>query len=417
MAPDSFWKLGILALLIILSAFFSTSETALMSLSKLRVRHLVDENIKGAKTVSQLVDNPSSMLASILVGNNMVNIGASALATSLAISYYGASGVGIATAIMTILVLVFAEITPKTLASRNPEQVALKVARPIYGITYILNPIITVLNAFVAIIINLLIGKNLKEQPFITEEELKNIVDVSHQEGVIEIEEKKMIYNVVEFGDLQVKEVMIPRTEMVALNSQANYRQLLQVLKEEQFSRIPVYQDTIDNIIGILYIKDLIVFHWQREEFQLTNHMREPFYTYEFDPITKVFDEMRIQRIHMAIVLDEYGGTVGIVTMEDLLEEIVGDISDEYDYHQDNEIEVIQDNEYFIKGSAKIDLVNDVVGTNMATSQFDSIGGYIIGQLGRFPQAGEELTVEGAKLTVESIAKNRIEKIKAVKLK
>lgn len=413
---DSTWQLVILAILLGFSAFFSASETALMSLSKIRIRHMVDENVKGAKLVSKLVENPGKLLSAILIGNNVVNIGASALATSIAISLFKDKGVGISTAVMTVLVLIFGEITPKSLAARNSEKFSLVIAKPIYLITIVLKPI-SMIFTFITNAIGKVFGSKVEMgKPYITEEELKTIVDVSHEEGVLEVEEKQMIYNVFEFGDSQVKDVMVPRTDMVAIQSDASYEDLVEVFKKEQFSRIPVYKDTTDNIIGILHIKNVLFIDIDRENFDITKYMVKPYFTYEYKPTAELFSEMRKKRIAMTVVMDEYGGTAGLITMEDLVEEIVGDIEDEYDEEPHEEIEVIKEDEYIVDGSTKIDVVNEMIGTNIESEDFDSIGGYVIGEIGGFPEKGETIECGNIKFIIEDIDKNRIKKLKILTL-
>ncbi|KYH28244.1 MULTISPECIES: HlyC/CorC family transporter [Clostridium] len=416
MDSDSTWQLIILLILLCSSAFFSASETALMSLSKIRIRHMVDEKVKGAQLVSKLVENPGKLLSAILIGNNVVNIGASALATSIAIDYFGEKGVGIATAMMTILVLIFGEITPKSIAARNSESISLKVSGIINIITTILNPITIIFNYLTNGIVRLLGGKVEMGKPYITEEELKTMVDVSHEEGVLEVEEKQMIYNVFEFGDSQVKDVMVPRTDMVAIEVSSTYEEIMDVFKREQFSRLPIYKETTDNIIGILHVKSLVFFDNSKEKFDINKYMIKPYFTYEYKPTTELFDEMRKNRVAMTVVLDEYGGTAGIVTMEDLVEEIVGDIEDEYDNEEHDEIQVIKEDEYIVDGSAKIELVNEMIGTNIESEDFDSIGGYVIGEIGGFPKKGETIECGNIKFIIEDIDKNRIKKLKILTL-
>lgn len=416
MDSDSTWQLIILVILLCSSAFFSASETALMSLSKIRIRHMVDEKVKGAQLVSKLVENPGKLLSAILIGNNVVNIGASALATSIAIDYFGEKGVGIATAMMTILVLIFGEITPKSIAARNSESISLKVSGIINIITTILNPITIIFNYLTNGIVRLLGGKVEMGKPYITEEELKTMVDVSHEEGVLEVEEKQMIYNVFEFGDSQVKDVMVPRTDMVAIEVSSTYEEIMDVFKREQFSRLPIYKETTDNIIGILHVKSLVFFDNSKEKFDINKYMIKPYFTYEYKPTTELFDEMRKNRVAMTVVLDEYGGTAGIVTMEDLVEEIVGDIEDEYDNEEHDEIQVIKEDEYIVDGSAKIELVNEMIGTNIESEDFDSIGGYVIGEIGGFPKKGETIECGNIKFIIEDIDKNRIKKLKILTL-
>ena len=413
MEPGELWQALALLILLSFSAFFSASESALMSLSKIRLRHMVDEKIKGADIINRLIENPSKLLGAILVGNNIVNIGASALATSLAIKRFGSAGAGIATGLMTLLVLIFGEITPKSLAVQNSEKVALKVSKIISVITVILSPIVTVLMFITNFLIKLLGGDPQKQNSFITEEELKTMVDVSHEEGVLEGDEKKMIYNVFEFGESQAKDVMTPRTDMVAVEINATYNEIIDLFKAEQFSRMPVYEDNTDNIVGILYIKDLIFFEGNQDKFDLKQIIRPPFFTYEFKGTSELFAEMRAKRTPMAIVLDEYGGTAGIVTMEDLVEEIVGDIEDEYD-EKEEEIQVIKEDEYIVDGSTRIDFLNEMIGTNIESEDFDSIGGFVIGILGRLPEPGENVEYDHIKFIVEDIDKNRIEKLRVL---
>ncbi|KOA20628.1 hemolysin C [Clostridium homopropionicum DSM 5847] len=416
MESDSTWQLVVLAILLGFSAFFSASETALMSLSKIRIRHMVDENVKGAKLVSKLVENPGKLLSAILIGNNVVNIGASALATSIAISLFKDKGVGISTAVMTVLVLIFGEITPKSLAARNSEKFSLMVAKPIYLITIVLKPV-SIIFTFITNGIGKVFGSRVEMgKPYITEEELKTIVDVSHEEGVLEVEEKQMIYNVFEFGDSQVKDVMVPRTDMIAIEVETSYEDLVEVFKKEQFSRMPVYKDTTDNIIGILHIKNLLFLDMDRENFDIRKYMVKPYFTYEYKPTAELFSEMRKNRIAMTVVMDEYGGTAGLITMEDLVEEIVGDIEDEYDEEPHEEIEVIKEDEYIVDGSTKIDVVNEMIGTNIESEDFDSIGGFVIGEIGGFPEKGETVECGNIKFIIEDIDKNRIKKLKILTL-
>lgn len=413
MGPGDVWQVIFLVVFLVLSAFFSASETALMSLSKIRIRNMVEANVAGADSIQKLVDNPSKLLGAILVGNNIVNIGASALATSLAIKYLGNTGVGIATGIMTVLVLIFGEITPKSLAAQNSEKISLKVVRLLSLIVTILNPVTTVLMYITNAIIKLLGGRVDGQQPFITEEELKTMINVGHEEGVLEGEEKKMIHNVFEFGDLRVTNIMTPRMDMVAIEVHSSYDEIIDVFKEERFSRLPVYKERMDNIVGVLYLKDIFFFNDDKDAFDITKCMRKSYFTFEFKLITQLFSEMRKKRVPIAIVLDEYGGTAGIVTIEDLVEEIVGDIHDEYD-EQYNEIEVVKEDEYIIYGTARIDLVNEMIGISIETEDFESIGGFVIGLFGRLPKEGESIEYTNIKFIVEIVNKNRIERLRVL---
>lgn len=411
MDPSDTWQIIFLFVLLGFSAFFSASETALMSLSKIRIRHMVEEGYKNAVVLQRLVDSPNQLLGTILVGNNVVNIGASALATSLAIKLFGDKGVGIATGIMTLLVLVFGEITPKSLAAQYSEKLSFIVIRPIALLVKVLSPIIVVLISVTNFMVRIFGGSTKKTSPFITQEELLTIVNVGHEEGVLEGEEREMIHNVFEFGDTPAKDVMTIRADVVAVAIDVTYEELMAVYKEEQFSRIPVYGENMDHIEGVLYVKDLLFFEGDHATFSVSNFIRPPFYTYEFKKTSDLFREMRENRIGMAIVLDEYGGTSGIVTLEDLVEEIVGDIADEYD-EEEPEVQVIQEDEYIVDGSTRLDTVNEMIGTAFESEDFDSIGGFVIGLIGGLPDVGDKVEHEGIEFLIEEIDKNRIEKIR-----
>ncbi|MGL5085906.1 MAG: HlyC/CorC family transporter [Clostridium sp.] len=407
------WQIVLLIILLVMSAFFSMSETALMSLSKIRIRHMVDEGVKGAKLVAKLTEDPNKLLGAILIGNNIVNIGASALATSMALKAFGESGVGIVTIAMTILVLIFGEITPKSIAKQKSEQVSLKVSKSINLVVIIFKPLIVVFTAISSVFIRILGCDPKASESFITEEELRTMVGVSEEEGVLEGVEKEMIFNVFDFVDAQVKDVMVQRVDVVAVDVNANYKEILDVIKKEQFSRIPVYDQTIDDIVGVLYVKDLIMAADTKENFKVIDYMREPFYTFEFKKIKELFSEMKKTRNHLAVVLDEYGGTVGIVTIEDLIEEVFGDIEDEYD-DENNEIEVVKEDEYIVDGSARLDDLSDLIGVNMESEEFDSVGGLMIGELGRMPEPLEEVLLHNIRFIAEEvdINRNRVKRVR-----
>ncbi|GAA0090782.1 hemolysin family protein [Paraclostridium bifermentans] len=405
-------QIVMLVILLIGSGFFSASETALMSLSRIRVRHMQEEGVKGAKLVGKLTEDSGKLLSSILVGNNVVNIAATSISTSLFISILGTQGVAVATALMTILVLIFGEITPKTIAANNSEKIAILVSKPIKVIILILTPVVWVFNIITNIIFKIFGIKSKSGQPYITEEELRTMVNVSQEEGVLEIEERQIINNVFQFGDMQAKEAMVQRLDMVCIDADDGYKEIISLFKEEQFSRMPVYEESADDIIGIVNIKDIIFLEEDEiANFDIRNYVREAFFTYEFKKITELLEEMKKDKSQMAIVVDEYGGTAGLITIEDLVEEIVGEIEDEYD-EDESDIEVIKEDEYIIDGSKKISEVNELIGTNLESEEFDSIGGFIIGHLKRLPEEHEVIEVDGVKLCIESLDKNRIKKIR-----
>lgn len=387
----------VLVILLIGSGFFSASETSLMSLSKIRIRHMQEEGVKGAKLVASLIEDSNKLLSTILIGNNVVNIAATSISTSLFMALLGNQGVAVATAVMTVLVLLFGEITPKTIAANNSEKVAIFVSRPIKVIIFILRPVVWVFNLVTGVIFKILGIKDKSSQPYITEEELKTMVNVSHEEGVLEIEEREIINNVFQFGDMQAKEAMVQRLDMIAINSEDKYEEIIEMFKNEKFSRMPVYNESIDDIIGILNVKDIIFLSDEDiKSFNIKDYIREPFFTYEFKKITQLLEEMKIEKSQMAIVVDEYGGTSGLITIEDLVEVIVGDIEDEY----------------IVEGSIKITDVNELIGVRLESEEFDSIGGYIIGHLRRLPEENEVIEVDNIKFCIESLDKNRIKKVR-----
>ena len=404
-------QLIILLVLLLLSAFFSSAETALTMLSKLRIRSMVEENVKGAKTVSRLIEEPSKMLSTILVGNNIVNLSASALTTSLTIDMSSSYAVGIATGILTLLILVFGEVTPKTLATIHAEKLAFTYAPIIYALTKLLTPITYLVNRFSYLILLILRTDPSKRAAVITENELRTIVDVSHEEGVIEREEHQMINNVVDFGDSLAKDIMVPRIDMSFANTTMTYQELLDAFRSEQYSRMPVYSETRDNIIGMIYLKDVFFHYEEGKAFDITKLMRSPYFTYEYKKTSELLHEMQKNHISIAIVLDEYGATAGLITLEDLLEEIVGEIRDEYDNDEEDLIQKLSDTEYIADGTAKLDDINDVLGLSLDSDDYDSVAGHIIHLLNHLPLAGEQITEGDITYTVTTMVKNRIDRV------
>ncbi len=404
----------LLIFLVCCSAFFSASETALTSLSRIRLRNMVEQNVKNADVIAKLVEDPNRLLSSILVGNNLVNNGASALATALAIQIFRGDigGAGIATVVITVVILIFGEITPKTVAAQKAEQIALLVCRAVSLVITVFKPIVAVLNVVTGALTRLFGCVPGEKVPLITAAELKTIVNVSHEEGVLESEERTMINNVFDFGDSKAKDVMTPRTDIVAVPLDVTYGEYVRLVQEEGFSRTPVYGEDLDDIVGILYVKD--IFFLDEESFSAEKFMRDPFFTYESKPLDELLAEMKNSRLAVAIVLDEYGGTSGMITTEDIVEEIVGEIEDEYD-DEEEEIEVIKENEFVVDGSTRLEDFNEMVGTALESTEVDTIAGYILQLLGNFPKTGQEIETDGLRLVVEEMEKNRIEKVHVYK--
>ncbi|NLB19559.1 MAG: HlyC/CorC family transporter [Clostridium sp.] len=401
--------------MIILSGAFSSAETAYTAVNRHKLRQLADEGNKQAILTLKLIENPSKLISSLLIGNNIVNISASALATIIAIDNYGYGATAVATGLLTIMVIIFGEITPKSLATQYPEKISMAYSKTVNILMIVLTPLIVIFYSIASFIIKLFGGNINQDHPLITEEELRTMVDVGSEEGVFEDEEKEMLFNVFEFGDLQVKDVMIQRVDICAIDINSTFEEVKGIIKGEQFTRFPVYGEDIDDIVGILNVKDLLFFTKEDEEkFVLKDYIREPYYAYEFKRITELFNELKRRHTHISIILDEYGGTVGLATIEDLLEEIVGEIEDEYDEIKETDIEVIKTNEYIVSGSYRIDELNEYLGTNIESEEFDSIGGYLIGILGNFPHNGQIIEDQGITFIVEEVDKNRIKKIRMI---
>ena len=396
--------------LLALSAFFSSSETAMMAVNKIRVRNLADAGLSSAQTLMKVLDNQPKMLSAILIGNNIVNISASSLATILVTRAFGDMYVGVGTGILTLLVLIFGEITPKTSATLYSETMALRFAKPIYMIMQVLTPVIFIVDKLSQGVLRLLHVDPNKKQDAITEDELRTIVEVSHEEGVIESDEKKMIYDVFDFGDSVAKDIMVPRIDMTFIDVDATFSEVIEVFREVKYTRYPVYEETTDNVIGIINIKDLLLTENQKK-FCIRDYLREPLYTYEFKKTAELMVELRKTQNNIAIVLDEYGATAGLITLEDMLEEIVGEIRDEYDEDEEDLIRRIGPREYVVEAAMKLDDLNDQLGLDLESEDYDSIGGFIIGLLDHLPEEGEEVTHKTLRFVVDKVDRNRIDKI------
>ena len=411
MDPEQSTQVAIFIVCLLLSAFFSASETALLSVSKIRMRTLAEEGNKKAKNVEKLLENTDALLSTILVGNNLVNILATSLSTSLAISMFGSSGVGIATAIVTVLILLFAEITPKSLSAKYSDTLALSVAQALSFLVVLFKPIVVVLNFISGLIIRLFGGK-LEVAPAITEEEIKTVVTVGHEAGVLETEEKEMIHNVFAFGDTEIREIMTPRINVVSVGDDVSYEELMETYKKEQFSRLLVHSQSYDEVIGVLNMKDLLFKNIDPSTFNVTDYMRDAYIVYEFNHVSDVFASMRNARVSMAVVLDEYGVMSGLVTFEDIIEEIVGNIDDEYDKEEEELIKQIGERTYLVDGTMSFNEINDEIGTHFESEEFESIGGMVLGACNGVPALHHKLILDEVEIEVEKIHKNRIALLK-----
>ncbi len=405
-------QLLFVVVLLMLSAFFSSAETALTTSNKIRLKGLADEGDKRAKRVLEITGDSGKMLSAILIGNNIVNLSASSIATALAIKLFGNAGAGIATGTLTVLVLIFGEISPKTLATIHADKIALSYSGIIWGLMKILTPVIFIINKLSIGFLRLL-RVNVSNEPVpLTEAELRTIVDVGHQTGVIEQEEHEMINNVFDFGDSQAKEIMVPRIDMTFADINSTYEELINIFRTDKFTRLPIYEDSIDNVIGIINMKDLLLYETSKDSFSVRSILRKPYYTYEHKKTVELLIEMKKSSFNIAIVLDEYGVTAGLITLEDILEEIVGEIRDEYDMDEEDPIQKLNDREYIIQGSMNLEDLCDVLNLQLSSKDYDTVGGYMIELLDHLPNTGEETrTPENVLLRVETMDKNRISKL------
>ena len=404
-------EIVLLIALLFLSALFSSAETAFTHIDLLKIKHLVSSGNKRAKTLEKLKDNSEKTLTTILIGNNLVNISASSIATSLAIDFFGNKGVGIAVGVMTFLILVFGEITPKSYAIRKAESLALFVAPLFDFLSKIFYPISL---AFTGIS-NLFLGKSVKNTPMFTEDEIKTLIDVSGEEGTIEEDEKEMITSIFEFGDTRVKEIMIPRVDMVCVEAEEGMKEVLAKAIKRGYSRFPVYKDEIDNIVGILYIKDLLKY-LKDGNFNVSADKikREAYFIPETKRADDLLREMQKKRVHMAIVIGEYGAVIGLVTLEDLIEEIVGEIFDEYDVAKD-EITYLDKNTAIVDARLPIDELNEKMNLQLPSDPFDTLAGFMMEYLDKVPEEGEEVEYDGNKFIIEKMDEKKISKVRIIK--
>lgn len=405
MDTDGVIQLVAIWILVLLSAFFSSAETSLTTVNRVRLKTLADEGNKHARTALYVLDKYGKMLSAILIGNNIVNLSASSLTTTLALRI--SLPVGIATGILTVAVLLFGEIIPKNVAMIYSEKLALLYAAIISGLMKLMTPVIFIVDILANGIMKLLhINRNLHTA--MTEKELRTYVEVSHEDGVIESEEREIIYNVFDFSDAVARDIMIPRIDMASINEDADYEEVMELFRECMYTRIPVYREDKDNIIGLINIKDFILVT-DKENFQIDSILREAYYTYEYKKTADLLMEMREKRVNVSFVLNEYGATVGMITLEDLLEEIVGEIRDEYDGDEEELIQEVGERTYLVEGSMKLSDINDELGTELDSEDYDSIGGLLIENLDRLPEDGEIITLEnGIVLQVKGINQNRV---------
>ncbi len=408
-------EIALLLILIALSGFFSASEAALMAMSRSRLKQMIAQKRPEAAKIQKLMSRPNVAISTIVVGNNMVNISASAIATGLAIQAFGNIGIGIATGAMTLIVLIFGEIVPKTYAIKNPEKVSRKTAGLLLALNHILYPIVRILTPVTNGILKALGTDVSKKPPKVTEEEIKALIGISEEEGVIEKSERELIYKVFEFGDTEAREIMTPRMDIICESENKTISQAIDNIINSGMSRIPIYKKTRDKIQGIVYTKDLLKYIKEKKTNTKLKILVKPvLFVPETKKVDKLFKEMQEKKIHMAIVVDEYGGTAGLVTLEDMLEELVGDIYDEHDI-KEMELQEINEKTSIVDAKMSVEEINKILKTRIPEREFDTIGGYVYKRLGKKPKKGEKIRIRGNTLIIEEMHGQRVAKIRVIR--
>ena len=403
-------QIGIVIGLLVLSAVFSLAETAMADVSKIRIRGLAEAGDKQAQMLMKVFERHGKMINTILICDTAANLAAAILMTLLVTTHFGRQYVWAGAVPAAFLVLILGEIAPKTAAALYAEKLSLALAKPVYGLMVLFTPGLFLVEKLSNLVL-LLFRINPKKKPeAITEEDLRTIVEVGHEEGVIESDEKKMIYNVFDFGDSVAKDIMVPRTDMACIDAEATYEEFMEVVREQMYTRYPVYEETTDHVIGIVNIKDVLLAE-RRQEFCIRDYLREPYYTYEYMKTADLMVELRKTQNNIAIVLDEYGATAGLITLEDMLEEIVGEIRDEYDEDEEDFIRRLGPSEYVVEASMHLDDLNDLLGLSLESEDYDSIGGFMIGMLDHLPEQGEEVIFQNLRLVADQVDGNRIDKV------
>src|SRR5579863_1453992 len=398
---------------LIVAAFAAAAETSLTSVSRIRMRSLADDGNRRAKTVTRLHADPNAYLSTILTLNTVAVIVVSTCTALLIDSYLNKIPQAVGTIVLSIIVLIFCEIAPKSLALRFNERFALALAGPVRVLTGLLRPLVGGLSAFSRLIVRVATKGHSVRGPFVTEEELKLLLYVGEQEGIVEQEEREMIHGILEMTDKTVREVMVPRVDVIAVETTDSIADVIRVIIEYGFSRIPIYEDNVDNIVGIVYAKDLlrhgVVGDDQRP---LKEVAREPYYTPEAKHVGELLRDMKERKVHIAVVVDEHGGTAGIVTFEDLIEEIVGPIRDEYDMREVEELQIVSDHEVVVSARFPVDDLKEALDLEVPDVEADTVGGLVYEELGEIPKVGATIQLGNATLTVESIRRQSIQTVR-----
>jgi putative hemolysin len=399
--------LGLLVLFV-LSAFFSGSETALMSMDRLRVKYLAEKDRPGARKLDELLERPEGLLSAILVGNNVVNIMLSVFATTLFIKFFGSQGELMTILILTPLLLIFSEVCPKTYAANYPEKLSFVVLRPIRFLMWFLRPVTWLVSGASSLLTRFLQGE--EKRPLISEDEIRTIIEFGEQAGVVAEDKRRMLHGVFDLSSIRVRDVMVPRTEVVGIEASARFAEVVQLVAQAHHSRFPVYDGDLDRVVGIIHSKDVLKYFDRPDEFCLSELARPPYFVPEAKPIETLMQAFRRKHLHLAIVVDEYGGVEGLCTLEDIVEEIVGEIQDEYD-EEELLIKNLGSNRYLVDGSAALRYINRRFDLDLSEEHVNTLAGFVLDSLGSIPEAGDICESDGARFTVRQVEGRRIEQI------
>lgn len=412
MPQDQLLHLLGLAVLLVLSAFFSGSETALLSMDRLRVKYLVEKKRRGAEKLDAILERPDRLLGAILVGNNLVNIAASVFATTLFVEMYGERGEILTILILTPILLIFSEVCPKTYAAQHPEKISFTVLRPIQAVMWLLTPVVWLVSGAARLLNRFMRAE--EARPIISEDEIRSIISVGEQTGVVPKEQRRMLHGVFELSQIRVRDVMIPRTEVIGIEVSSPFEAALALARESRHSRFPVYEGSLDSVVGIIHSKDILNYVGASADFDLRKIARPPYFVPESKRIATLLQSFRRKRVHLAVVVDEYGGVEGIVTLEDIFEEIVGEIEDEYDVVEEALFREIASGRFLVDGSASLRTINRRFGLQLSEEHANTLAGFLLREMGTIPQEGDSCEANGTSFIVRKVVDRRIEEIEMV---
>ena len=420
MEPHSIFSIIIIALSIVFIAILASAESSFIAVNKIRIRSLMEKGDSRAKAVQKLLDEHDKLFSAVILSGNLFTILATSIGTALALRYFGEDGIIIATIVMTVLTVVFGELAPKTFAVTYSEKVSLLLAKPVAFYIRLISPLVWIFKITSNLIIRMLGGKKKSVSPFVTEEEIKTMINIGEEEGTLEEEEKQMLHKVFEFGDKVVTEAMVPRTEIVSISDDSTVGDALKLVLEEGYSRYPVVKENIDSVTGILYVKDIVkqMAQGKIENYTpITEIVREAYYIPENKMVTELLDEMQKNKFQIAIVMDEYGGTAGLITLEDIMEEIVGGLQDEFEAMEgEKEVEIIDERTSIVAGQTGLDEINELVGSELISEDFHTIGGFVFGLFKRLPKVGEQVRYHNLRFLILEMEDRKISKVKITKL-